>query len=254
MTLAAWLVAMGLGLAIHASASAAGAPEACPQLRRVGSVPAEAMPEPRMEPNWQERMATLSRLPATAFGAAKLVFLGDSLVQSWAPPIFANFYGTRQALNLGGSGDYTQSLLWRLERLPPGASLHPALFVLLVGTNNTGAGSQPEDTAFAIAEVVRRLRRMSPQSRVLLVGLLPRGATAAEPMRAVNQRVNALLATCADDRTIFFADPGVMLADGEGRLGAEISYDQLHLTWLGYAILSAGLEPTMRRALGAAAP
>ena len=87
-----------------------------------------------------------------------------------------------------------------------------------------------------------------------MVGLLPRGATAAEPMRTVNRRVNALVASCADDRMVFFADPGAMLTDGEGRLGAEISYDRLHLTWLGYAILSAGLEPTLRHALEAPAP
>ena len=256
MRQAAWLVALGLelGLAAHASPSAAGATEACPQLRRVGSVPAEAVPEPRTEPNWQDGMAALSRLPAATFGTARLVFLGDSLVQSWAPPIFDNFYGARQALNLGVSGDFTQALLWRLDRLPAGNRLNPALFVLLIGTNNSGVGSNAEDTAFGIAEVVRRLRRISPGSRELVVGLLPRGATVADPLRTVNRQVNALVASCADDRTVFFADPGEMLTDGEGRLNAEISYDQLHLTWLGYGILSAGLEPTLRRALQAPAP
>ncbi len=250
MRQAAWLLALALG----AAAPAADATEACPQLRRPGALPAEAIPEPRTELNWRGGLAALAGLPAAGFNAAQVVFLGDSLVQSWAAPVYGLFYGTRQPLNLGVSGDFTQSLLWRLERLPAGATLKPAVFVLLVGTNNTGTGSRAEDTALGIAEAVRRLRAMSPTSKVVIVGLLPRGASDGDPLRATNRQVNALVATCADDRTVFYADPGAMLTDGEGQLGVDFSYDRLHLTWLGYAILSAGLEPTLRRALEAPTP
>ncbi|WP_277751772.1 hypothetical protein [Dankookia rubra] len=37
--------------------------------------------------------------------------------------------------------------------------------------------------------------------------------------------------------------------DRAGRLSDQIAYDYLHLTWLGYGIPSAALEPQIRRLL-----
>jgi beta-glucosidase len=97
--------------------------------------------------------------------------------------------------------------------------------------------------------VVRTIRARSPQSHILLVGLLPRGEAPDDPFRAQVLMVNALLAPCAGGM-VTFADPGRMLVDGAGRLTKDFSFDQVHLTWLGYAILGAGLEAYVRQALG----
>ena len=230
-----------------------GAPaaEVCASLPARQTMPREAKPENLPDPHWLERTTKIEQqLPQPETGRAQLLFLGDSITQSWAPVVFDNFYAGRAALNLGVTGDYTQGLLWRLSRLPLGGALRPRLAVVLIGTNNTASGSRPEDTALGIAEVVRTIRRRSPQTRVLLLGLLPRGAQAADPLRAVNERVNALVASCADNRDVFYAAPGTMLPDRAGRLSEHIAFDGLHLTWLGYAILSTALEPDIRRLLG----
>ena len=239
-----------LALALLLSPAAGRAAELCAGLPTRQSAPREVRPEPQGDPGWQVRVAELERQalgPEAA--AAQMLFLGDSLVQGWAPLIFEHFYGDRAALNYGVSGDTTQSLLWRLARLPLGGTLRPRLAVVLVGTNNTAAGSRPEDTALGIAEVVRTIRRRSPQTRVLLVGLLPRGGLPTEPMRVANERVNALVAGCADGQTVFYTAPGSMVVDRAGRLSDQVAYDYLHLTWLGYGILSAALEPQIRRLL-----
>jgi beta-glucosidase len=83
-----------------------------------------------------------------------------------------------------------------------------------------------------------------------MVGILPRGATAQDPFRASITAINALIARCADNRTVFYTDPGPMLLDGAGKLSDQIAYDRLHPTMVGYAILSAALEPQIRALMG----
>jgi lysophospholipase L1-like esterase len=247
MVARALLLALMLGLAPAAGRAA----ELCPSLATRQPLPREVKPEPLADQGWLSRVDALERQAmGPEAGRAQLLFLGDSLVQGWAPLVFEHFYADRGALNLGAGGDSTQSLLWRLARLPLGSTLRPRLAVVLVGTNNTAAGSRPEDTALGIAEVVRTIRHRSPQTKVLLVGLLPRGGLASEPMRAVNERVNALVAGCADGQAVFFVAPGSMVVDRAGRLSDQIAFDYVHLTWLGYGIFSTALEPQIRRLLG----
>jgi lysophospholipase L1-like esterase len=213
-------------------------------------MPAEAMPGTVPTPYWQPRVAELERIIAsTDLSRVQLLFLGDSITQGWFPLIFQQFYGHRAALNLGVGTDATQGLLWRLARLPLGTTLRPKLVVMLIGTNNVPY-SRPEDVALGIAENIRLIRQKSPSSRILLVGILPRGGSVQDPARAALARVNALVSRCADNRSIFYTEPGPMFLDGAGRLSDQIAFDYLHPTMVGYAILSAGLEPQIHALLG----
>ena len=127
--------------------------------------------------------------------------------------------------------------------------MRPRLVVLLIGTNNLGNGSAG-DIALGIAEIVRQIHSRSSGTRVLIVGILPRGAGPSEPLRAKIVQINQMVARCADDRTIFFADIGPLLLDPNGALPAEISFDALHLTPVGYAIMATALEPEIKRIMG----
>ncbi|MDB5377793.1 MAG: lysophospholipase and related esterase, partial [Rubritepida sp.] len=98
--------------------------------------------------------------------------------------------------------------------------------------------------------IVAKLQQLSPSSRILLLGLLPRGTTAADPVRPLVERTNQLIASCADGRRVLFANPGPLLLDGAGNLADYVSFDALHLTMVGYAILSTAIEPTIRQSLG----
>jgi lysophospholipase L1-like esterase len=246
------LLRLGLliGIALGYSAPVSGA-ETCAALPPRQPMPTEARPQFLDDANWRAHLAALDhRVDATSLSEARLVFLGDSITEIWTPLIFEQFYGRRQALNLGVSGDRTQGLLWRLQRLASSGDLRPRLIVLLIGTNNLFPGVRAEDVALGIAEVLRQIRRITPQSRILVVGLLPRGPSAADPMRRVAAQVNQLIAHCADHTSIVYADPGAMLLNGRGDLSDKIAYDYLHPTPLGYGILAAGLEPIIHRLLG----
>jgi len=223
--------------------------QGCPGIARRNPMPREAVAENLDIPEWRARVAELNGALARGNrGAAQLVFLGDSLTQGWEPTMFAQFFGNRRTLNLGVSGDFTQGLLHRLQAGQWGA-LRPSVAVLLIGTNNAQFGGSPEDIALGVAEVIRFIHGRSPGTRVVLLGLLPRGETAADPVRQVNQRVNALLARCHDGRSTFFLDPGPLLIGPDGRLSEHVAFDRLHLTMVGYAILGAATAPTIQRLL-----
>jgi beta-glucosidase len=237
------------GAALLLAGPALAAP-GCPAIPARSPMPREAVPAPLEAPEWRGRVAELDQgLARINRNAAEIVFLGDSITQSWEPTMFGQFFGHRRALNLGVSGDATQGLLWRLQAGQWG-TMRPPLAVLMIGTNNAGNGSRAEDIALGIAEVIRFIHGRSPQTRVLLLGVLPRGADRSDPLRAVNARVNELVARCADGRATIFVDAGPLMVSGDGRLSEHVAFDRLHLTMVGYAILGAAIAPTVRAALG----
>ncbi|EHM01949.1 GDSL-like protein [Acetobacteraceae bacterium AT-5844] len=237
-------------LAGLAAASPALAQVACPELPARQPMPPTAVPATVPIPYWRERVEELDRvIAATDLSRIQLLFLGDSITQGWFPSLFQQFYGHRAPLNLGVGTDGTQGLLWRLNRLPLGTTLRPRLAVVLIGTNNLLFAS-PDDVALGVAENIRLIRQRSPATRILLVGLLPRGASGADPLRASIAQVNARIARCADNRSVFYAEPGPMMVDASGTMSNQIAFDYLHPTMVGYAILSAALEPQIRALLG----
>jgi lysophospholipase L1-like esterase len=214
------------------------------------AAPADTQPTKLTDAYWLSRVrqqeTELGRLDASK---VRLLLLGDSLIEAWAPSVQQLFYGHRGVLNLGIGGDTTQGLLWRISQLRL-TSLQPKLIVLLIGTNNIWPTKAPDDVAAGVAEVVRQIQAWTPDSRILLVGLLPRGADASDPMRAIARKVNPIIARCADGVTVFYSDPGALLVEADGRLPDKIMPDHLHPNWIGYGILSAALEPQIRQLLG----
>ena len=120
-----------------------------------------------------------------------------------APPEYEQG-GPLRGLCLGISGDQTQHLLWRLEHgeLPP--TLRPRVVVVLIGTNNLGAGMDEAQTSDGVLAVVDLLRRRRPATTVLLQALLPRGKRPSRTPDPAISAVNKILergaaARCVDE-------------------------------------------------------
>ena len=150
-------------------------------------------------------------------------------------------------LNLGLWGDLTQGALWRLTNGQWDPRLHPKVVVILIGTNNANWHSRPEDTALGIAELIRFVRNRSPTSKVLLLGILPRGADSSAPERSVNAEVNRLIQRCADGQTVVYAEPGRAMASADGRISNQVLFDFLHPTMIGYGILGGAIQAQVRK-------
>ena len=136
-----------------------------------------------------------------------------------------------------------------MERLPLGSKLNPSVIVLLIGTNNLWPGVAIKNVVTGISTVLAELRHRVPGAKIVLLDLLPRGESPTDPARAQVAEVNQGLSACVDPM-ISIVDAGPVLLDGQGYLSKDISFDGLHPTWLGYAMIGAVIEPAIRKAAG----
>ena len=193
-----------LGLLVALAALAA-----CPALEPAGAMETlgcgpfahEPLPaaSPSPYPSARERAKWISQAVRSTHHS--LLFFGDALTEGWDGAVWEGSLAARGALNAGVSGDRTENLLWRLQNgnlagPPPNAA------VLLIGTNDLAAGRSPELTADGIRAVLEALRQHFPDTRILLLGLLPREEDANAPLRTATTRVNRLIRECADGEHI----------------------------------------------------
>lgn len=227
--------------------------------------PVSAQPADRLGEAWwaQRHRDVLEQV--RAHPDAPLLLIGDSITQNYdkaEPPdedfrgTWQAFYGARGALNLGFSGDGTQHLLWRLEHGEVDG-LHPKVAVLLIGTNNTGwLGQDAGQAGLGIDAVVATLEQKLPDTRILLLGLLPSGVS-ADKSRA-DAEVNRYLAErYGDNPRVSYLDIGSIFLR-EGGLDAARFYDTrfappagaLHPDTRGQRMMAEAIEPTLARLLG----
>ncbi|MGA0133200.1 MAG: platelet-activating factor acetylhydrolase IB subunit [Opitutales bacterium] len=172
-------------------------------------------------------------------GEAQVVFLGDSITAGWGrqPEIFGREYGAYKAANFGIGGDRTQHVLWRVEN-GEFEGIKPKAAVLMIGTNNAGiADNPPEQVAAGIRKIVQAIHARSPETKVLLLAIFPRGpGEENNPGRAKNKAVNAIIAGMHDGKKVHYLDIGPKFLAADGTLSKDIMPDLLHLNAKGYQI------------------
>ncbi|MGI9239731.1 MAG: GDSL-type esterase/lipase family protein, partial [Verrucomicrobiales bacterium] len=161
--------------------------------------------------------------------------------------IWDQYYEKRNAVNLAISGDRTEHVLWRLENGNIDG-ISPKLAVLMIGTNNHSS-SPPDVTARDIRLIVDKLRRKLPGTKVLVLGIFPRGANDDDTARQKNMRVNGLIANIGDgDEMVYFRDIGDAFLDGR-RMRGDLIPDGAHPNERGYAAWAEAMEPLISELL-----
>jgi lysophospholipase L1-like esterase len=223
-----------------------------------------ATPVSRLDtPWWRQRHA--EKLAEIRARRVDLVFLGDSITQNWERggpqpwqdfrPAWRHYYADRNAVNLGFKGDATCHLLWRL-RNGEVAGIAPRAAVILIGANNLGRLHWPAaDDVAGIIAVAEETRHRLPQTRVLLLGVLPseRSAWASETTLEINRALAARYA----GSDVTFIDLAPLFAPG-GHLDRSLFYDPLlsppepplHPTAPAQARMAAAIEPALAGMLG----
>lgn len=112
----------------------------------------------------------------------------------------------------------------------------------MIGTNNSGVNS-PEEIAVGITAVVKTLRTKFPQSKILLVGILPR----KHKLGAKTDAANAIVAKLDDKKMIRYLDIGSKFLDNEGKLLSGVLSDDVHLTRKGYNIWGEAVAPIIAK-------
>jgi len=196
---------------------------------------------------------------------AQLLLIGDSITNNYDKanppdenfqPVWKEFYEPRHALNLGFSGDATGHALWRL-RHGEVDGLHPKVAMVLLGTNNTARYEHTEEqTEVGIDVVVAELERRLPETRILLLGILPSGVSPAKTQR--DRAINRYLAACyAEHPRVTYLDVGSIFYQQDA-LRAALFYDPrlrepgrpLHPDTIGQRMLAEAIEPTLAKLMG----
>lgn len=205
-------------------------------------------PEPR-EGNWMKRHESFNA--RVAEGNVDLIFIGDSITQGWegaGKNVWQKSYADRNAVNLGIGGDRTQHVLWRLDNGNI-KGISPKLAVIMIGTNNSGSNT-PEEIFEGNKAIVEKLKEALPKTKILVLGIFPRGENADDPRRQVNEKTNAMLAKLADGQQVHYLDIGKSFLNEEGVLTKEVMPDLLHLSEKGYTIWAEAIEPSVKKLMG----
>lgn len=160
---------------------------------------------------------------------------------------------------MGNSGDITPVMLHRVTRgnldFPDGR--HPKVAVMLCGINNFGvtksAGGKetwdlgsdcpPEDIAQGQRAIAQVFRRRLPQTRLILMALLP-VADRAKWQKC--QRVNAINAKLAlDSDEVAYVNLQDSFLQPDGTINKALFKDGTHLTKEGYQAWEKGISPVI---------
>jgi beta-glucosidase len=123
----------------------------------------------------------------------------------------------------------------------------------MIGTNNSnGEDNTAREIADGVMAVVTKLRAKLPRTKVLLLGIFPRGETADE-QREKNATASALASRIADGKMVHYLDLGPAFLEEDGTtLTPAVMPDYLHLSGEGYRRWAEAIEPKVKELLGEA--
>jgi lysophospholipase L1-like esterase len=180
-------------------------------------------------------------------GECDIAFIGDSITQGWegaGKNVWAKYYGSRKCLNFGVGGDQTQHVLWRFEQGQL-EGLKPKVAVVMIGTNN---GNNESEILEGVTAIINQIRSRLPETKIILLGIFPRGKTFS-PQRGKLLQVNQALAKLADDKVIYYVDIGSQLIEADGSISTGMMRDALHPGERGYEIWAEAIEPKLKELL-----
>ena len=217
-------------------------------------------------PWWRARHeAVLNRVRQ---GHVDLLWIGDSITQDWEHPgppewdafvpVWNQFYGDRNAVNLGFKGDNTSHLLWRLQHGEVDG-ISPKAAVLLIGANDMGLVHwNAEQCTAGIVACVDELGRRLPDTKILLLGVLPslRSDYVTRTTIRINRNLSDLYNAGAR-RAVTYMDVSAIFERG-GQVDRAQFLDPfllppdppLHPTAQAQARIAEAIEPTLAHMLG----
>jgi beta-glucosidase len=215
---------------------------------KAAAKPETCVPAPRKDDGWVKRQASFNE--RVKQGNVDLLFIGDSITQGWegaGKATWDKYYAGRNGVNLGIGGDRTQHVLYRLDNGNV-EGISPKLAVLMIGTNNITRNT-PEEIAEGVKDIVLSLRAKLPKTKVLVLGVFPRGEKPGY-LRDQVTRINIRIAQLGDKPKVEFLNINPVLTQPDNTLSKEVMPDFVHLTEKGYQLWAEAIEKKVAKALG----
>lgn len=200
-----------------------------------------------------------SKVAAPAKDEQRVVFMGDSITDSWDDPKYGGFFPGKPYIDRGISGQTTPQMLIRFRAEV--IALKPKVVVILAGTNDIAGNTGPmsleaiEDNLISMAELAR-----ANKIRVVLSSVLPisdyektkEGKPIIQSLRRPPEQIKALnewMRKYAADTHAIYLDYYSAMVDDKGLLKDELSNDGLHPNQKGYEVMAPLAEQAIRSAL-----
>ncbi len=260
LLLASLLGIAGTGWARQAPAQGAAASESenCANLpalaQKVESQQERLMDWPELG-RYREANATVS---APAKDELRVVFMGDSITDSWQRPQFGGFFRGKPYMDRGISGQTTSQMLLRFRA--DVIALEPRVVVILAGTNDIAGNAGP----LTLEETEGYLASMSELAhvhgiRVVLSSVTPvndlttpEGKKIVQTVKRPPEKIlaaNEWIKKYAGDHGDVYLDYFAALTDEKGSLNTALTYDGLHPNAAGYAVMAPLAEKAIQEAL-----
>jgi lysophospholipase L1-like esterase len=220
----------------------------------------DARPNPAALPLDRDNARHRQLLKLVARGGGDVVFLGDSITERWdstGAKVWRETFAPLKAVNLGGGGDQTGHVLWRIREGKELESLTPRVAVVLIGINNPVA-HRPQEVAGAVQAIVTELKKQKPGIKVLVLGVFPCSLRRQDKtvqrigpadLQPRVKQLNAALAGLHDGKSVFFKDIGDRFLEPDGGLSREVMSDFLHLGPKGYQIWADAIQADVQKML-----
>ena len=189
----------------------------------------------------------------------RVVFMGDSITDSWDDPRYGGFFPGKPYVNRGISGQTTPQMLIRFR--PDVIALKPEVVVILAGTNDIAGNTGPmtleaiQDNITSMAELAR-LNRI----RIVLASVLPvsdyeksadgqpRNQTVRRPPEKI-KALNEWIRNYTAQNKLTYLDYYSAMSDDKGFLKDELSNDGLHPNEKGYEVMAPLAQQAIEKAL-----
>lgn len=188
--------------------------------------------------DWPFRDHRYSSLKATPADDIDVMFVGNSItnMHEW----WEAFGSDQQIAGRGNSGGVTQEILDNLESYIDGK---PNKLFLMIGTNDIGKGGSiatADLTAKKIYAILRRIQLESPETKIYMQSILPRGG-----MNNAIPHANEVIAQYCEELGIDYIDLTSLMAHiADDNMWSN---DQLHPQAKGYSAWTHFIEPQVGR-------
>jgi lysophospholipase L1-like esterase len=201
-------------------------------------------------PNLQRYRDANAKLSSPVKNETRVVFLGNSITEGWAP-YFAKMFPGKPYIGRGIGGQTTPQLLVRFRQ--DVIDLKPKVVVILAGTNDIAGNTGPstlemiEDNLASMAELAKANRIRVVLSSVLPVYDYPwrPGLEPAPKIIALNKWMKDY----AKQHGAVYLDYHSAMADARGGMRSELASDGVHPNEAGYRIMAPLAERAIAEAL-----
>jgi lysophospholipase L1-like esterase len=192
-----------------------------------------------------------TNLGLPAAGETRIVFMGNSITQSWSD-FSPDFFVGKSYVNRGITGQTTPQMLIRFRQ--DVIELQPTVVVLLAGTNDI-AGNTGPSTLKMIEHNLASMAEIADANgiKVILCSVLPvydypwrRGLEPAEKI----VRLNRWIKQYAEEKGFIYLDYFTAVADERNGMQEQYAADGVHPNKAGYQVMEKLVEEAIGKALG----